>query len=115
MRAAQQRKGKMNEAMQKLIDAVQKASPVVWQAAYRQVWIDGIESLILLLGFICGGITLLKFAKYLQSENAEEVGIFFAYLGSVGSFLLTIPCLICVLDDFFNPTFAAIKNLKGLL
>ena len=105
----------MNEAMQKLVDAVQKASPVVWRAAYRQVWIDGVENLLLLIACLTGGWLLWRFGQKLTNDDAAEAGIFFARLGAVLAWVFILPCAISAFDCFANPTFAAIKELKGLL
>ena|SRR5712664_3481497 len=105
----------MNEAIQKLVEAVQKASPVVWNAAYRQVYINGIENVLLFFAFLFAGKALWKFSKKLADDNSDEVGVFFGRLGAIGLFALCIPCVLEFLDCFLNPTFAAIKQLKGLL
>jgi len=105
----------MNEAIKKLVDAVQQASPVVWNAAYRQVWIDGVENIIWLIASVVGCILLWKLAARLSDDRGDEVGIFFARLGSIVLVPVSLVFLACAIDCFTNPTFTAIKELKGLL
>jgi hypothetical protein len=108
----------MNEAMQKLIDAVQKASPVVWQAAYRQVWVELMEALLCLVIFIVAGFVLLRFAKRAQvtgpydDGELTKIGL---WAGTVLSFVISFFLCGEVIGRIANPTFQAIKNLKGLL
>ena len=107
----------MNEAMQKLIDAVQQASPVVWHAAYRQAWIDGIENVLLMMGVILLSLVFRQLRKkvlVLDNDVTEPPAILFWIL-SFGFAVIATPFLIGALDCFLNPAFAAIKNLKGLL
>lgn len=100
----------MNEAMQKLIDAVQKASPIVWQAAYRQVWIDGIENLLLTVFFAVSASLLWKWRKRVE----DEVGQVLLAVLAMASMGLTVIAFLFTLDFFLNPTFAAIKELRQL-
>ena len=112
----------MNDAIQKLVDAVQKAAPVVWQAAYRQAYINGVENTLLVIIFFSLGLFLVRVSKWSAVKSGydgepdwTEPGPIIAAIGAVGSFLLMIPCTVEALDCFLNPAFAAIKNLKGLL
>ena len=101
----------MNEAMRKLVDAIQKASPIVWQAAYRQVWIEGIEAFVVAIAFLVAGMAFLLWARTWRDSGDRAMG------KGLGCFisLLSIPCGMFVLECLLNPTYQAIKNLKGLL
>lgn len=108
----------MNEAMQKFIEAVQKASPVVWAAAYRQVWVEAIEASLCLIILFIGGFIFMRFAKRVKVTGPYDDGELlkvFLWAASVLSF--TISFFLCgeVIERLANPTFQAIKNLKGLL
>lgn len=101
----------MNEAMQKLIDAVQKASPVVWQAAYRQVWIDFAECCLAVVVLLSVGLLFLRWARTWQDSDDRGFG---RVIGWAISLFSLVPFTIAM-ECIFNPTFAAIKELKGLL
>ena len=105
----------MNEALKKLIDVVQQASPVIWQAAYRQVFVDGAEFALLFIVFVLSAILLWEFGRKLADDNADEFGVFFARLGAVVAAWVSLIFFVSMLDCFLNPTFAAIKEIKGLL
>lgn len=113
----------MNEAIQKLIDAVQKASPVVWQAAYRQVWIDAVEAIITIIILLYAARWMYQRREELierdkdgyRKVDTDDPGPVLLGIGVVVCLLLSVPCLWFAMDSLLNPTFAAIKELKGLL
>ena len=114
----------MDEQVQQLIDAVKNAAPVMWQAAYRQVWIDGIENLLVAGTFAILALLLRKTAKYYASRDSwgnpserqdwTEPGPILSMVGCGIATLLTLPFIVEAIDCFANPTFQAIKNLAGL-
>lgn len=84
----------MNEAMQKLVDAVQKASPVVWDAAYRQAKIDAWENIfaIAVLAVLIYGC--YRIGKYfLRDDDKDSGGAVVA--ASIIGVILTIILFIC--------------------
>lgn len=117
----------MNEAMQKLIDAVQRASPVIWQAAYRQVYIDLAEMVLCVIGLLFVARALMLWRKeYIISELGPNPDTTFnnpkwdlpalgLALGAMACYLISAILDLYIMDYAFNPTFAAIKELKGLL
>jgi hypothetical protein len=103
----------MDEKMQRLIEAIQKASPVVWHAAYRQVRIESIELAIGIILFTCFSRWLFKESERMRKNNTEEW--IFVRAGAWLSGFIVIPCSACLFEYLLNPTYAAIKELKGLL
>ena len=104
----------MNEAIGQLVEWLKTASPIVWQAAYRQVYIDGFENILLVIFFITVSVLFLRLATHARKNNWDDLGIGLSY-GAFGlAALIAIPCLIEVIDCFANPTFQAIKYLASL-
>lgn len=110
------------EALQQLIDAVQKASPVIWQAAYRQVRIESFE-------YFCGAVFLLSLCLLVfrrgpnvisglcERPDAGDRAFIKGACYVIGTILAVATCGVSseALERVINPTFAAIKLLKGLL
>jgi hypothetical protein len=111
----------MNESIERLIDIVQKASPTIWQAAYRQVFIDGVENCVCALAFLMVAIYLWRlrprlWAAYKADESScNDLGTVVALVGFMFAVGLAVGCLCFALDNFANPTFAAIKALAELV
>jgi hypothetical protein len=103
----------MNDTIQRLVEWLNNASPIVWQAAYRQVWIDGIENLILFGVTTVVGIWGFRLLR--KNWDDLEEGALFGSLGVIVAGILSAVFLTCVIDCFVNPTFQAIKNLAGLV
>jgi hypothetical protein len=107
----------MNDAIQKLVDAVQKASPVVWQAAYRQAYLSGFEWLLLLIVLIAITTILTKMGLFYhrRDESDDGIGVVLCSIGAGISLIVSTFIVATVLDCFVNPTFQAIREIKGLL
>ena len=104
----------MNEAIGQLVDWLKTASPIVWQAAYRQVYIDGFENILLAIFFIIVSVLFWRLATHARKNDWGDLGVRLSY-GAFGvAALIAIPCLIEAIDCFGNPTFQAIKYLASL-
>ena len=104
--------------MQKLVDAVQKASPIVWQSAYRQVYVELGEAILGFLLLIIAACVLFHFAKRAKVTGPYddgEVTKFVLWAGTVLATFLLFPLGSFIIDCVANPTYQAVKNLKGLL
>jgi hypothetical protein len=101
-----------DQALQKLIESVEKASPVLWQGAYRQVWIEALE--FLLTAAFCLFIARLMWNLRKKIDDDEAIrGIIL--IGVWVFILLAFGFFLGGLDDIGNPTWEAIKNLRGLV
>ena len=108
----------MNESMQQLIEMVKNVAPAVWQAAYRQVWIDAGENLFGAL--LIGSVTLWAInwvRRRWSSWDGFDDGPakIITPLGICILAGITLGCLITFVDDVANPTFQAIKALGELV
>jgi hypothetical protein len=108
----------VNEQVQQVIDAVKNAAPVMWQAAYRQVFIDGFENFLLMVIFLIFARRLyLVGSRYVANDKYPDWGDPIPALcitGTIIATLVSLPFLVCGIDCFANPTFQAIKNLAAL-
>lgn len=110
----------MTENVQQLAEAIRNAAPVVWRAAYRQVFIEGAEYILGSGFFLYAIFWARKFEKWGLSfasypDNGDEV--FFKVLGwlMIGA-CIGFACGLGVeaIERFINPAFAAIKLIGGL-
>ena len=102
----------MNEGVQQLVEWIKGASPILWGAAYRQVFINGIEEL-----FCCGISVVAACWGYrygIKNWDHLEEGKLFVVLGVALAVICSIGFFTDVIDYFANPTFAAIHELAKL-
>jgi len=104
--------------MQQLIEMVKNVAPAVWQAAYRQVWLDAGENLFGAL--LIGSVTLWAInwvrRRWSSWDNFDYGPA--KILTPIGISILvgiTSSCLIDFVNDVANPTFQAIKVLGDLV
>lgn len=113
----------MNEDLiLKLIEFLEGASPILWEAAVRQVWLGALGRTLWAL--LCGGITaaLIPFAIYSVRRYRQANGFnwwdFTAGIAGVlafAFFLLTLGLLQEAVGFVLNPTYYAIVNLTKLV
>jgi len=112
-----------DQAMQKLVDAIEKASPLLWHAAYRQVFVELAEQAFAIAVLVFCARILIRIRKKAMTPadenhyaaNADDpVPLLCAVGAAICGVAIFVLC-ICVLDYSLNPTFVAIKELKGLL
>src|SRR2546430_232742 len=98
--------------MQKLVDAVEKASPLIWHAAYRQVWIECGEAFVGVVLLLCLWVAWARWVKtWIDEEDRKIANI----LGGAICLIVSLLCAMFIFECLANPTYQAIKNLKGLL
>lgn len=101
----------MNETLQKLLEQIQHAGPVVWDAAYRQVRVELYE----LVGAFCF-LTLALVICWVISfflERSDAIGLRVG--ASLVYTIVFIPLVLSASDYYFNPTWQAIDKIKGLV
>ena len=102
-----------DEAMQRLIDFISTASPVVWEAAMRRVYVVVIADLIWGAVFFGCAYGLYKYAKKNQDDWDDEMGrtMFYALIVvcALAGGLVTTSGLMWL----GSPTYAAIKFLMN--
>jgi hypothetical protein len=98
--------------LQKLIDFIQQASPVIWGAYYRQVYVDagtlivcGVVSLISAIFFIKKG------GQWIKKNDCQFNGYEMWY--AVGALALFIAVIFFVIGgrQLSNPIYYAIQNI----
>lgn len=104
----------MNDAIQQLVGFLQNASPVVWQAVYRQVYIEGVESVLAMFAFLFATGFAWRWLRK-NWENADEMVCALMVLLIIVGFFVSGVFLYSAVDDFANPTFQAIQQLAGLV
>lgn len=127
----------MDEALQKLIDFVEQAAPVMWEASYRQSYVVAIRDLLFFIGMMAlavycarwyfhfGDLVNVINEKIAQEtgwssglktdrENAQLARGIFAFLVIVivGAAILVVGG---VIGRIINPDYYAIQNLIGLI
>ena len=108
--------------IQRLVEFVEKAAPVMWEAAYRQVYVNILQNTIYGLFFLVGAIVCYMFGRYWKNREAksswdeENYTLYMLIFLTVGlialflSFLFFVPAI----GGLINPDYYAIKNLINL-
>ena len=124
----------METLIQELVAFVQKAAPVMWEAAYRQVYVNALYSLGWALIWSIVGIISYKIAKYsLRVVEARKtnneishysdddpwdtdtiLGVYSGYTMALFSLIAIIICAFTIGGYFLNPNYYAIQNLIKL-
>jgi hypothetical protein len=55
--------------IQKLIDFIETASPVVWEAAYRQVYVEAISNFLVFLGLVALSVICYRYFTEFRDES----------------------------------------------
>lgn len=111
----------MDELLKELIEFVQQASPLVWSALLKQVYIYAFQhlvwgvlfgSLALVCSIVCSRftakwITLVKEEDYVE-DHVSFLSVFSGCL-AILSWLITFGMLIEGISRFINPEYYAIR------
>ena len=100
----------MDTQIAKLIELLEKASPLIWETALRQVYIDGITWLVIAMVLATLGCVCF----YIHRKNDDWGGGELLFAGSI-LFVLGTLCLLSSLERFSNPNWAAIQLIMGLV
>lgn len=111
----------MNEAIQKLIEFLQSASPVVWAALIRQVYVESAGKFIWSLGLLVLCYVLFRAGKWAYSQYQEDefsmydiaTWTFFIFSGAVG--IAAFGLLVSGIMWLLNPQFYAIRFILSSL
>lgn len=112
------------DVVQKLIEFVQNASPVVWNAALKQVQVDAVLYFIGAVVFLVltiGCISLTRWSNNKKKEATDwnesdyDLGIYFGAAGAVLFTLCTVGFICEMVVRLINPTWYAIQNILNLL
>ena len=124
----------MDEVLVKLVEFVENASPVIWEAAQRQVvadmatnaiWIVAAVGLAAFLVWVARGCenVILGIEEYNEGKgwsNAKDsegwhMSLIMSYVGVVA---LTLGALVLLTGNIrmaINPTYYAIQNIMGMV
>ena len=111
----------MNEALQKLIEFVESASPVIWAAYLKQVYVFATGNLAWAAVLGSGYVAIRKAAAYCwkqceESSNDDwEIGLGLAWASIVIVGLVAVGLTIGAGMRFANPEFYAISLLLSSL
>lgn len=91
----------------------------LWSVLIRQAYIDGISSLLTLIGLLAFGLGAVVLFSYMRKKHAEALakyvptGLEYVVLGFLLAFVLCLAGnqLFWVISDFFNPEFYAWRQL----
>jgi hypothetical protein len=98
-----------DSAVQQLVDALKQASPVVWQAAYKQVLIDSSFEAVGAFVFL-----LITVGLIIAAFRSDDDGVGFG-IGSLLSLTFFILALYSSVSGFLNANYAAIGQLTDLI
>jgi len=109
----------MDSALQELIEFVKSASPVIWQALYKQVYVEALSFLIWAIGLAFVAIMLVRFAKFANSKKVQEeeygkytdwgVVSYASYVSASIVGLIAFALLVSAIKWASNPEFYAIR------
>jgi hypothetical protein len=115
----------IDQALQKLIEFLQNASPLVWHVLVKQVYVEAIAMFAWAIGLIVLCIVFAKVTKYCGKKFAEEkakdrydsnefeygMSEGFCVTGSVLSGVIAFGCLVTAIQYLVNPEFYAIRYI----
>lgn len=108
----------MNDALQRLIEFVEAASPVIWAAYFKQVYVHTAVNLAWAL--VMGGCVplLVRARKYCEKKyeaqdhfDSWEIGVALAWVGIVSTAFIAIGLTLSAAGRLANPEFYAIQLL----
>lgn len=114
----------MDIILEELIELVKNASPIIWDALYRQVFVEGLSYLIWAVFLIFVAVGFVRLAKWsaLKAKkiksyltNDFEIITMFAYAFSVISGFASFSLFVTAIKWFSNPSYYAIKILLSTL
>ena len=105
----------MMENMQVIIDSIKTAAPVVWDAAYRQVYIDIFEDLIGAVICFVSALWLIRIPMKRDNWNELKIESVAQRVSAIALSFLFLMFLATALEYLLNPRFAAIKEILSLL
>jgi len=108
------------ELISELVEFVRTASPLIWQAFYKQVYIEAISNTA--IGIVLLIITVILWVwffkerkKFIESVYARDEDYWFIAGTGFLSTVITVAVLITVLTRFLNPNYYAIMKIIELI
>jgi len=114
----------MEELIKKLIELVENASPKLWELAMRQVIVNNISNIVLLLALVVYVYLCIKFTpKFVKLAHDDDIDrnifgmmvLIVCWVVAVASILMVLVNTSTLLTGFVNPEYAAIYNLLQLV
>jgi hypothetical protein len=106
----------MDELIQKLIEFVETASPVLWESAYRQVYVEVAQLVIVIIVAILLGLGGFALRRKQKQLDGDDDGILWLPISSL--WVCSVACLWMgvsgIIGHLLNPNWYAIKILLGL-
>jgi hypothetical protein len=105
------------EPIQKLIEWIENASPMLWAVAQRQVWVQFAQTILGLV--VCSGmaIGLFMLGKWFirkdKTDDPEMVAVF-CWIGAGIAGVIAVMFFIVELPRYLNWDYLAIQNLVRL-
>jgi len=113
-------------ALAELVTKVESLSPKLWQIAMRQVWVNMLSFVIMII--ICGLILgfsiyfIIKLIKYIKSDKYKGYNEEFQYVGvALLSFVIVLTTILIFVSVYYigailiNPEFEALKIILQLI
>jgi len=104
----------LEELLRELIEFVKDASPVVWAALYKQVYVQAIQGLLWMSAPIIFLLLLLKRKVREWLSEPIEIAIW-GWALRLAAFLLVILLLGYAIGRFINPDYYAMKLILTTL
>ncbi len=105
----------MDETLKLLVEFVRTASPVIWEAVYRQVYVQMFNNFMGIVFFSAVYICLLKFARWVGKEDEDsDDATTIKVIGTLLYILVLIMFIVGIVNRLLNPDYHAIKILLRL-
>lgn len=102
--------------VEKLIEFVENASPVIWEAMYRQVYINAIYQGLAGAVLVCLAVVFFTvFKRTYKKDGFDNDAACVAIILSVASAIVGAAFLVSVIGPMVNPNYYAIDNLLDLV
>ena len=103
----------MTELAEQLIALVQEASPVVWAALMRQVYIDAARALVIAVVLAITAVVVVIAGFYAWKKWDDAGALFFSLALAPIPGLISLMELISAAQRYLNPAYYAIRLILG--
>ena len=110
-----------DEILQKLIEFIENASPLIWDTLVRQVYTEAAGMLLGAIFLVAGIVVLASLAKrWNEKAQDDALGMWDVWSGTsyfviAGATLGSFACLLSASMRLANPEFYAIKLILSLI
>ena len=104
----------IDQVLLELVEFVKGASPVIWEALYRQVYVEALGGILWSVGLFCLSAILFRLGKFCYGQHTKsydswDIAYVFSYFSAGASSVIAFGLLVSAVKYLANPEFYAIR------